>query len=363
MIRKIVLNVFMLLSALTVHGQTLFGEISFDEALKIAKAENKKVFVDFYTQWCGPCKKLSKEIFPSKAVGDYLNSNFICLKLDAEKEGVGLAERIKVEAYPTIAVFNCDGELAGMFSGYRGEDEFIAAVENCCNPDMHPDRVAARYKSGIRDAKTVKSYAMNIMDSYDDYDSAIKEVSTVIDEYFNSLPYEERLKSENLFVFTNYTWAYSNPRLPFIVENLNKFNPDDRAKLGDVIDRLYYEEAMRYFSSNLLNNDDSIAEYRNFKSKVESFGKMKKLEPIFEFCEKRKNMTDEEYLSFCDDNFSKLGEIEQARFLTEINTIFSADMEQQEKRLSSFIRKYIGTLDSRDMYFAVRTLIELEKSH
>ena len=44
---------------LSVFAQTNFQDISFSEALKKAKEENKMVFVDCYTSWCGPCKYMA----------------------------------------------------------------------------------------------------------------------------------------------------------------------------------------------------------------------------------------------------------------------------------------------------------------
>ena len=60
----------------------VFRDISLEEALKQAKAENKLVFVDCYTPWCGPCYKMMKEVFPKKEAGDYFNSRFVCVKYD-----------------------------------------------------------------------------------------------------------------------------------------------------------------------------------------------------------------------------------------------------------------------------------------
>ena len=73
--------------------QTDFRDISFDEARKAASREGKLVFMDFYTSWCGPCKRMTDQVFPQKSVGDYMNATFIPLKLDAEKGGSELAAR------------------------------------------------------------------------------------------------------------------------------------------------------------------------------------------------------------------------------------------------------------------------------
>ena len=85
--KKLFITLFVCAMGLAAHAQTNFRSISFDEALKVAKQENKLVFIDFYTDWCGPCKKMAKEVFPQKMVGDFMNAKFVNLKLNAEKEG------------------------------------------------------------------------------------------------------------------------------------------------------------------------------------------------------------------------------------------------------------------------------------
>jgi len=80
------------------HGTT------WAEAVAKAKAENKLIFIDFYTQWCGPCLNMAQTVFSLPTVGYYYNQTFINLKIDAEEgEGITLAKKYGVRSYPTYA--------------------------------------------------------------------------------------------------------------------------------------------------------------------------------------------------------------------------------------------------------------------
>ncbi len=110
-----------------------FKHISFSEALELAKKEDKFIFVDFYTQWCGPCKRLAKGPFMDSVVGNYYNKNFINLKLDAEKEGLHMAQQYQVSSYPTLMFINGEGEVIYRGSGSRYGDNLVQLGENAIN--------------------------------------------------------------------------------------------------------------------------------------------------------------------------------------------------------------------------------------
>jgi len=67
-----------------------------------AAKENKLIYLDIYTTWCGPCKMMAAKYFPAKEAGDYFNAHFINYKIDAEKgEGITIAKTYAVRGYPT----------------------------------------------------------------------------------------------------------------------------------------------------------------------------------------------------------------------------------------------------------------------
>jgi thiol:disulfide interchange protein len=110
--------VLALLSFLSLMGTRAMGQgIEFfhgtwAEALAKSRAEGKPIFVDAYTDWCGPCKWMSANIFTKPEVGAYFNSNFINVKLDMEKgEGPTFARNYKVMAYPTLLFMDSVGNV------------------------------------------------------------------------------------------------------------------------------------------------------------------------------------------------------------------------------------------------------------
>ena len=74
--KKIVLLVVVaLLSSMTVTAQEI-NWMTFEEALAAQKKTPKKIMMDVYTNWCGPCKMLDKNTFHNKDVVEYVNKNY-----------------------------------------------------------------------------------------------------------------------------------------------------------------------------------------------------------------------------------------------------------------------------------------------
>jgi thioredoxin-related protein len=111
-----------------------FSKLSFDEAIKKAKAENKSIFIDAYTEWCGPCKKMSAEVFTTQEVGNFYNDKFINLKIDMDKgEGLEIARKYNVTFYPTYLFFDNEGEMIDRSGGFKKSNDFIADGSKALN--------------------------------------------------------------------------------------------------------------------------------------------------------------------------------------------------------------------------------------
>ncbi|MEM9983131.1 MAG: thioredoxin family protein, partial [Bacteroidota bacterium] len=120
-----------------------FLEGSWEDVSHKAKKAEKPFFIDFYADWCGPCKSMDKGTFKNPYVGKYVDEHFIALQVNAEEgEGVALADEYKVKSYPTIAFFNEKGKLIGKEIGYRDAQDFLKILKKY-------DKIVSAEKVGI----------------------------------------------------------------------------------------------------------------------------------------------------------------------------------------------------------------------
>lgn len=161
LIAAILLNLATLAQSTTSTGMNFEHLPSWQEILTKAKKENKMIFLDCYTTWCGPCKMMSSQVFTQKEVGDFYNANFINTKVqldttDADneyvkgwyKDGQELARRYSVRAYPTYLVFNSNGEIIHRFVGSMPGSAFIEAGREILNPDNQYYTQVRKYEAG-----------------------------------------------------------------------------------------------------------------------------------------------------------------------------------------------------------------------
>jgi thioredoxin-related protein len=146
-----------------------------------AKAENKYIFLDGFTTWCGPCKYMKNTVFPQEECGRYFNEKFISVEvqLDTTKEDNKLvrswyadAHAIMVEynimAFPTFLVFTPDGQAVHrVVGGSLTPKEFIARIENSFDPAKQYYTQLRKYQGGERDSSFLRKMAIMARQAYD----------------------------------------------------------------------------------------------------------------------------------------------------------------------------------------------------
>ena len=141
------------LPAMAQEGKGIqFFKGTFAQALAKAKAEGKPLFVDFYAVWCGPCKKMEKQIFTQPEVGEYFNKHFVAIQLDAEKpENVDVAKTYKVEAFPTLGIFDGEGKALSINVGYMNAQELMAMAKTAVGEVKGFEQLYKEYRQNPND--------------------------------------------------------------------------------------------------------------------------------------------------------------------------------------------------------------------
>ncbi len=129
--------------------------LSMEEAQKMASKKPRKVLVDVYTPWCGPCKMMDRGTFKDPKVVQYLNENFYAVKFNAESGGDvqfkgqtfsnpqfdpnrpknrrnaphQLTRVLGVRGYPTLVVFDAEFNKKENIVGYRTPQQLLSALQ------------------------------------------------------------------------------------------------------------------------------------------------------------------------------------------------------------------------------------------
>ncbi|HLP92423.1 MAG TPA: thioredoxin family protein [Saprospiraceae bacterium] len=110
-------------------GSIPFHKDSQTAMLDSALQQGKPVFMDFYTNWCGPCKILDREVLTNQRVVQKFSRKFINLKINAEQgDGPALAQKYSVKAYPTLILLDAKGQEQKRIVGICNASSLLRAA-------------------------------------------------------------------------------------------------------------------------------------------------------------------------------------------------------------------------------------------
>lgn len=151
--------------------------MSMNEALAAQKENPKKIFMDVYTDWCGPCKLLDKNTFQNEDVAKFVNKHFYAVKFNAEgteeieyqdfvytnpnydpaRKGRNsqhlLAHALKVRGYPTMVFFDENSEVISPIVGYKTPEQLEVYLKMVASDDYKKVTTAADWKEYQEDFK------------------------------------------------------------------------------------------------------------------------------------------------------------------------------------------------------------------
>jgi thiol-disulfide isomerase/thioredoxin len=129
------------------------------ETTEAAAKTGKLIFVDCYTDWCGPCKWMDQNAFKDVKVAEFYNKNFINAKIDMEKgEGVELRKKYSVQSFPTFLFINGNGEVVHRTGSRMPIEEFLEEGKKAANPIKNLSYLNKKYEEGTRDLPFLLDY-------------------------------------------------------------------------------------------------------------------------------------------------------------------------------------------------------------
>ncbi|RYZ95356.1 MAG: DUF255 domain-containing protein [Sphingobacteriaceae bacterium] len=195
-----------------------------------AQKENRYIFVDCYTTWCGPCKVMAKEIFPLPEVADFFNENFISVALQFDKtkkddadtkrwyrDVESIEKKYQVNAYPTYLFFNPQGMLVHTIIGGSPDGKtFVTKAKQALDPKTQLTNLKKQYAAGDRSQEFLLFFINALGMSWDD------QVTEVINVY---LPTQKNLLTkENLEFIARATQKSTDPGFKIVKDHAKELD-------------------------------------------------------------------------------------------------------------------------------------------
>lgn len=174
---KKIIIIPLLFIAFGLHAQKI-NWISVDEAVALQQTEPRKIMMDFYTKWCGPCKLLDRNTFNNKDVANYVNENFYAVKFNAEGDEVvnfggrkfsnpnydpakasrrnskhQFAGYMQISGYPTITFIDENQNLLTKVVGYQTPQQLELYLKLFKNNDHKDIKSRQEFETYVKDFK------------------------------------------------------------------------------------------------------------------------------------------------------------------------------------------------------------------
>lgn len=206
-----------------------FRDVSFAEAKKMAAEEDKPIFMDCYTTWCGPCKWMAANMFTLPKVAEFYNENFVCVSYDMEKgEGLEIAKQYRIRAYPTLLYLDAEGQLLQIQKGAPQKGEaYITKGQMALNEEQTIPYMVAHREAHFDDPDFMQNYfvAMNDAGRLED---------GLFAKYMAQFPVERWTEEANASIIRYLLRSYEHPVYEKLAAHYKSLTPGLQKHLEDV---------------------------------------------------------------------------------------------------------------------------------
>ena len=144
-------------------GQVNFIEVTTLEEMEVAKRkasdQQLMMFVDVYATWCGPCKLMDRDVYTDPVVADYMNANFVSVRMDGETDyGRKYAAEQQLEGYPSMFIFGRDGDRLSKVIGFTPAEELVSQLKGTVDSYKSVRELKTKYERGTLETADFEQY-------------------------------------------------------------------------------------------------------------------------------------------------------------------------------------------------------------
>lgn len=217
--RLLFLSLSFLYLPLLLHAQGIqFESGTWNDVLNKAREQNRLIYLDVYTTWCGPCKMMASKIFPAKEAGDKYNPLFINYKIDAEKgEGIEVAKKYNVTGYPTNLYINpVTEEVVYRSMGAPAEVETFVKRADIALAEYKDPMSWEEYEAAFHEGRQDKLFMETFLEKADRLD---KNNDDLLNAYIAKYIKNEKPDTGTLKYLLQHTKTIDNKAFPLLEKN------------------------------------------------------------------------------------------------------------------------------------------------
>ena len=223
-----------------------------DEVLKEASENGQLLFIDAYTDWCGYCHKLDKEVYTDKdVIGDF-EEYFINVKFDAESDfGMQLADFYGIDSYPTLLFLTPEAKIFDRIEGFLPAKTLQAYGEQTLNDWAVLPLLEESYANGTLERESYLEF-IGILERTNP-----EKAEMVATAYAINFTEDDYLDVENIWFLTRFENGLDSQHYKYITANKQKMiKTHGQSEFNDYLSGVYNDNlmlAIKYGDKNLMS--------------------------------------------------------------------------------------------------------------
>lgn len=191
-----------------------------------AQKEKKFIFVDCYATWCGPCKKMDREVYTNDTIGNFFNEHFISVRIQMDstahddartksffKVGKELEHKYMIQGYPTMLFFTSDELLIGKELGFKNVEELENTAKKLTNSVALYTQLED-YKKGIKNYPSLGKLSDFVRNVVGDRQLSYQIASNFKEDYLDKLDEKQLCSYDNLkFIVSHFQLIKSSDKI------------------------------------------------------------------------------------------------------------------------------------------------------